>query len=52
MKIKRFDKKLTLNKETIADLSNDQMEAVKGGKVTLYTPSGCPTPCDWSCIMC
>lgn len=52
MKKKRFDKKLRLNKETISNLDNEGMRGIKGGKVTRYQWSGCPTPCDWSCVMC
>jgi hypothetical protein len=31
MKIKKFNKKLSLNKKTIANLSNDEMSDVQGG---------------------
>jgi hypothetical protein len=31
MKSKKFEKKLALNKKTIADLSNGQLKQVKGG---------------------
>jgi hypothetical protein len=40
MKTKKFAKKLTLNKNTIANLSNGQLGHVKGGCVDTY-PS-CP----------
>jgi len=31
MKTKKFSKKLTLNKKTIADLNNGEMKVVRGG---------------------
>ena len=40
MKIKKFDKKLMLNKKTIADLENEELNTVKGGKPTIATPCG------------
>jgi natural product precursor len=47
MKPKKFDKKLFLNKKTIADLQDDAMQAVKGGS------TACPTtyylPCRYTC---
>ncbi|UCH98352.1 MAG: class I lanthipeptide [Candidatus Aminicenantes bacterium] len=33
MKMKRFDKKLLLNKKTIAHLDNGEMEVVYGGYI-------------------
>jgi natural product precursor len=38
MKIKKFNKKLTLNKETIAHLDNHQMMKAAGGAVTKTGP--------------
>ncbi len=35
MKIKKFNKKLALNKETIAHLENHQMKKAAGGAVTV-----------------
>ena len=35
MKIKKFNKKLALNKETIAHLDNHQMKNAAGGGVTV-----------------
>jgi natural product precursor len=38
MKTKKFEKKLSLNKKTIADLDSKEMGAVKGGyKLTIPT---------------
>jgi hypothetical protein len=37
MKTKPFDKKLVLNKKTIAHLDNDKMNAVQGGMPTCIT---------------
>jgi hypothetical protein len=51
MKSKTFGKKLTLNKETIADLKIGKMKDVQGGKDApykslLYEITGCcPTEC-------
>ncbi len=44
--MKKFSKKLTLNKKTVANLEAESMDAAKGG----YPPSGidgasCPTWC-------
>lgn len=39
MKIKKFHKKLVLNKRTIAHLSNSEQDVVKGGAVTRTCPS-------------
>jgi hypothetical protein len=44
MKTKRFDKKLVLNKTTIADLSNLEMNAVQGGTTLLCTHFTCGEP--------
>jgi len=59
MKTKKFSKKLTLNKKTIADLNNGEMKNVHGGgdeqQPASYLLSGCmgcptyPTVCD-TCI--
>ena len=42
MKKVKFEGKLNLNKETIANLNNEQMNSVKGGQI--YT-SGCSDGC-------
>ena len=44
MKQKKFTRKLMLNKETVADLNNDSMAAVKGGMYTVRVT--CPGYCD------
>ena len=46
MKTKKFQKKLALNKKTVANLSNGQLSKVKGGDYN--TGSGHP-PCVISC---
>ncbi len=38
--MKKLNKKLTLNKETIASLNDAQMGAVKGGEVVALTSIG------------
>lgn len=38
--MKTFDKKLVLNKKTIANITNGEMNAVKAGVDTLYICSG------------
>ena len=54
MKTKNFNKKLTLNKTTVADLKQTEMNAVNGGADT--TCSGrpeCPPDPSWvSCEWC
>jgi hypothetical protein len=61
MKPKKFQKKLTLNKKTIADLSNGQLGKIKGGALTLPTRCRCvdsvdvcwvPTEAPETCITC
>lgn len=57
MKTKRFDKKLVLNKKTIAHLHNGEMKAVAGGNppgpicksAPLLT---CVSAFGWSCPTC
>ena len=52
MKTKRFDKKLVLNKKTIAHLVNGEMKAVEGGVLITYTcPDTCRT-CPTDCKTC
>jgi hypothetical protein len=49
MKIKKFGKKLVLNKETVTDLNGNSMDKVNGGIKTGIT---CGRLCDtvnWSC---
>jgi hypothetical protein len=35
MKLKKFEKKLTLNKKTVADLNQSEMNFIYGGSVTV-----------------
>jgi hypothetical protein len=42
MKTKKFEKKLTLNKKTIADLSNSQLGIIKGA-IQSFPGLTCPT---------
>jgi natural product precursor len=37
MKVKSFDKKLSLNKKTIAHLEVEDLDRVKGGGITFYS---------------
>ena len=48
MKTKKFSKKLSLNKATVADLNNSQMTAVQGGApwTSLGILNKCYTLCD------
>ncbi len=49
MKTKKFDKKLVLNKKTISDLKNGELEAVIGGRTrTCYTVLFLDDVC-WAC---
>ena len=43
MKQKRFDKKLSLNKKTVVDLSGSEMDNVRGGIPYTYITYCCPT---------
>jgi natural product precursor len=43
MKTKQFEKRLTLNKKTIADLSDEQMNRVKGGCASRPGETSCNT---------
>lgn len=47
MKNQKFDKKLFLNKQTVATLAQDQMNQVYGG--TLPTEMYCKTTRDYPC---
>jgi len=47
MKSKNFTKKLTLNKKTIADLSNEQLNQVKGGCASKPGETSCHTWWKW-----
>ena len=38
MKVKKFSKKLTLNKKTIANLNPNELKVVRGGDDTLICP--------------
>ena len=50
MKIKKFHKKLVLNKETIAHLGNSEQDVVKGGAPTTSCRSWCYcTMTDYGC---
>ena len=50
MKTEHFEKKLTLNKETIAHLKDDELRKVKGGiwesmRITQCSCFSCGIPC-------
>ncbi|MCU0290004.1 MAG: class I lanthipeptide [Acidobacteria bacterium] len=49
MKTKKIDKKLILNKNTISNLGNEEMNRLKGGE-TLRTE--CFTACATGCYAC
>lgn len=45
MKLKKFEKKLVLNKKTIADLGNNVLSRVKGGIFPTFPFTACcPVP--------
>ena len=65
MKFKKFSMKLTLNKKTIANLNDNVMKEVHGGKsetcfcptygltscgTDCYSEAGDPFPCKWVCM--
>jgi hypothetical protein len=52
MKTKILGKKLTLNKETISNLDNKELEGIKGGIVSYFIRSGCALCCDLSITTC
>jgi hypothetical protein len=47
--------KLSLNKETVAKLSNGEMYGLKGGTqesgYSCYTPETCNSVCVWTCAV-
>lgn len=49
MKKIKFEGKLSLNKETISKLSDEQMNAVNGGSTSAYT---CCAPGSWNHSSC
>jgi natural product precursor len=49
MKTKTFSKKLSLNKKTVADLNNREMQGVHGGATE---KSVCITRCVTNCDLC
>ncbi|MCI0470841.1 MAG: class I lanthipeptide [Candidatus Aminicenantes bacterium] len=51
MKNKNFNKKLVLNKKTIIDLNNNEMNKLYGG-VETQTPTVCRTRCVTNCDTC
>jgi hypothetical protein len=58
MKIKKFSKKLSLNKKTIANLENRELKNVNGGgddqktKSIIYEATACPSLCHTFCPPC
>jgi len=50
MRAKSFNKRLNLNKQTIATLKNNQMQKLKGGACTCQA-SGCATWIWQDCIV-
>jgi hypothetical protein len=46
MKTKKFEKKLTLNKKTVADLANSEMNKANGGGLVLPTLRKCTYSCE------
>lgn len=56
MKMKKTNKKLILNKETIENLDNIEKRAIKGGFETRRLGPACETgpvgTCDWTICIC
>jgi len=61
MKTKTFNKKLFLNKNTVANLNDSEMKGIKGGETeypcftereSLCNPSVCTTICFTQCELC
>jgi natural product precursor len=58
MKVRKFDKKLSLNKTTVSNLSESQLNDAKGGIITIgYTCETCdrrfcPTIAPTLCVTC
>lgn len=50
IKMKKKELKLTLNKQTISNLNNMEMEIIKGG--TEKTDSACYSYCAWANSRC
>ena len=50
MKSKAFSKKLSLNKKTVANLNNKEMQGIYGGETV--EPTICKTRCVTDCVMC
>jgi len=49
MKPKKFSKRLSLNKKTIADLNNGQLDNVKGGLTQNPCPGTVDCPFSYTC---
>ena len=49
MKAKKFNKKLLLNKKTVANLNNDKMSGVRGGMYTVQLTCGAFCDTDFTC---
>lgn len=52
MKIKKFNKKLGLNKSTVVNLNNSEMGAVHGGLQPTIDLSNCATNCLCETVVC
>jgi hypothetical protein len=48
MKTKKFNKKLSLGKQTIANINNGEMNVIKGGRPSVVPL--CNTVDDWTCV--
>lgn len=51
MKIKNFNKRLALNKNTIVNLNNDEMNGVHGGGPLSLNPICITLSCDTNCSL-
>lgn len=49
MKTKKFNKKLTLTKETVADLSHEALSNIKGGIYTVFYTCGDDCNSNFTC---
>ncbi len=52
MKVKKFDKTLTLNKRTVAHLGNDAMKGSKGGASHAHCTTSYDFFCNYTYCMC
>jgi hypothetical protein len=52
MKARKISKKLSIKKETVANLIPLEQQVALGGKTATSIPGGCDTYCESLCTMC